>query len=239
MDLTKTEAERLWELAIEAKGGRKKLRAIQNIQISSVGSFHPGAKKIRNRNEFLIVYPNKYWEWDDNRPSNFGLRMKMYDLALGRKYVAGEGSTRADLVPFEKTESAPRQTTALIWVTLENSWHRPTPTHFTSIKIGSKEVDNIQTCLNGQRIDFALDRQTHLPIKVSFFLNDLDGNNEHLSYEVHLSDYVDQDGIMVPKTVSEDKFSYHFNVNYNEDIFKMAPLPVESAAEAWKPKKKL
>ncbi len=41
---------------------------------------------------------------------------------------------------------------------------------------------------------------------------------------------------MIPKIVDNDKMTYQFNVEYNEDIFTKPP-PFEAGAEAWKVKK--
>ncbi len=72
---SRKEAERIWELAIQAKGGHEKLNAIRNIQISTRGW---------PRTEFLIVYPNKLWSWEDYLPSVLGLHMSMYNLETGK-----------------------------------------------------------------------------------------------------------------------------------------------------------
>src|SRR5437870_11102000 len=87
--LDREHAERVWDLAIEAKGGRGKLQAIRNIHLSSNGGENL-RKQLKNRTEFLIVYPNKLWEWRDLRPSVLGLEMTMYNLEISKRYVASQ-----------------------------------------------------------------------------------------------------------------------------------------------------
>lgn len=236
---SKKEAERLWELAIEAKGGREKLHAISNMAVSSKTEYYFELKKITNRIERFYVFPNKWWIWDDNRPSKFGLRMTMYNLESGKKYSIQEGQKKVSL---ESVESDYKSTkfSALITDLMETKWNQPIPEKLTSGKIRKQKVDVIQTSIVGQRIDFALNQKTHLPVKVIAYLNDKP------SYSARVFDYVDIDGIKMPSKLilesesgnSEYNLSYQFNVEYNEEIFKSPPLPVETAAEVWRVKPK-
>lgn len=226
---SKKEAGRLWELAIEAKGGREKLNQINNIQNSSHGSY---------REEFLIVYPGKAWDWQDNRPSVLGLSMSMHNLETSKKYfLAGDNPSNFKMEKFDiNTPIDSGVFSASIWITLENKWLRPVPESVTTDRIGFQKVDVVQTRLNGKRFDFALNRKTHLPVKVSYYLHNYQGEGEHIAWELKLSDYVDYQGIKVPRLVDGQKNTYQFNVEYNEDIFTTPPLPIESAADAWKKK---
>lgn len=223
------EAKRIWELAIQAKGGREKLNEIQNIQISTQG---------RYRLESLTIFPNKAWDWEDYRPSLLGLSMSMYNLETGKRYDIQQGEKNPELKPFEANDPVFAGVFShLVWLVLENRWFHPIPEKAVSGTVGFQKVDIIQTRMNGQRIDFALSRKNHLPVKVSYYLPDATGGGEHIAVEKHLSDYFDYKGIKVPKTVDNTKVTYQFNVEYNEDIFTTPPLPAENAAEAWKAKK--
>src|SRR5258708_20583874 len=77
-NISKKEAERLWEQAIEAKGGRKRLYSVNNMVISSFG------KNIRL--EDFFVFPNRSWSWVDQRPSVLGLNMSMQNWETGKEY---------------------------------------------------------------------------------------------------------------------------------------------------------
>jgi hypothetical protein len=229
------EAERLWELAIQAKGGRERLHNIRNMFISSQTQYYWGVKKITNRRESLYVFPNKWWVWDDNRPSVFGLTMEMYNLETRKKYLVTDGQKNVGLQPIESNYKS-TNFSALVTDLMETKWNQPTPEKVYSGKEGKDKVDIVQIILIGQRIDFALDKRTHLPVRVIAYLN------EKPSYNARLLDYVDVSGIKMPsRIVLEDKYdkteykrTYKFNIEYNEDIFKTPPLPIESAASAWK-----
>ncbi len=170
-DATQKEAERIWKLAIQAKGGREKLYSIQNVYVSSIEDVNSKSKR-KDKSDFLIVYPNKYWKWSDQRPSKFGLSMEMYNLEIQKRYLAQQGQKDVELQPIEKNDPVARRFSSLIWLTLDNKWLHPVPEKVNSITVGSENMDNIQTRLNGQRIDFALDKKSHLPIVVSFYLID-------------------------------------------------------------------
>src|SRR5712692_9236817 len=64
------EARRLWEQAIAAKGGRERLSAVRNVVVSHGGHW----------NVTLYVFPNKLWQWSDDRPTWLGLSVEMHNL---------------------------------------------------------------------------------------------------------------------------------------------------------------
>src|ERR1044071_2795089 len=69
----RAEAQRLWELAIAAKGGRERLYAIQNLQYSVRQKDWWGLQRVSTSIEALYVFPQKSWVWSDQRPTIFGL----------------------------------------------------------------------------------------------------------------------------------------------------------------------
>ena len=99
----KMEGERVWELFITAKGGRDKLQRISNVVENGTGNYYSGFKKIKSHDVDLIVLPDKWWSWADDRPSNFGLRMTMYNFETNKQYVVQfEGiASESALEPIE------------------------------------------------------------------------------------------------------------------------------------------
>ena len=84
-------AERLWEQAITAKGGREALYGVRNLFVSSRRDYPSRRlKKNQLRHEVLYVLPHKFWSWSDYRPDVFGLRIEMYDYERSTKYVISE-----------------------------------------------------------------------------------------------------------------------------------------------------
>jgi hypothetical protein len=231
------EAVRLWEQAVAAKGGRERLHAVHNLVVSSRGKYlSRSLKKNQVRGETLFVLPNKYWDWDDYRPDVFGLRISMYDYDSNTKYVISDGDPNHTLEPItDKDKQRRNLLLSLLPYLTETKWLKPVITRVSSGRVGLQPVDIVQTTVEGKRVDFALDRKSHLPVRISYY--SVDKNMTYLS-TIDLSNYVDIGGIKMPQTVkSEDgttyKQDYKLNVEYNENIF-VKPPPIEAGPEAWK-----
>lgn len=232
---TKQGAEQIWEQTIAAKGGRGRLYAVRNMLISSRAEYATHLfKKNQNRREELFVFPNKYWFWDDYRPDVFGLTMEMYNYDSRMSYAI----TQDDLHPPEPITDTHRnkalRNVQLAYL-LETKWLKPALVKASTGRIGLRAVDIVQTTVEGERVDFAFDRETHLPVRVSYY-NIVDSKT-YIDVQ-SFSDYTEIDGIKVPLTHkyddgTEDKSTIRFNVEYNEDIF-IKPPPIEAGPEAWK-----
>ncbi|HUE81723.1 MAG TPA: hypothetical protein VMM84_06360 [Pyrinomonadaceae bacterium] len=248
-----SEAKQLWERAIAAKGGRERLHAIRNIAISSSGSYKPlrfrikPGESITSRSlkrsgivrEELYVLPSKFWAWNDLRPAVFGLRVTMYNYETKMKYVISEGEPNRPPEAIEDNElsSELQRTLAPVQILylMESRWIRPEPVNVNTVRIGSREFDVLQTEVAGERVDFTINRKTHLPVRITFY-NQLEG--KVYTNVLKLSNYIDVDGIRVPLTIEmddghEERSIVKFNVEYNDDIFLKSP-PIEAGPEAWK-----
>src|SRR5437879_319912 len=131
----KKEAERMWALAIEAKGGREKLHAIENMLCSSDGSYFRGLRKFHIHVVNLYVYPDKDWMWDDQRPSVFGLSMRMEDSNAGTSY-----SVNLEGPPFKELNISEKKKTnkgmpGIIDLLLETRWDRVIPQSLSEGKL--------------------------------------------------------------------------------------------------------
>src|SRR5689334_13534117 len=103
-DKEKTEAERVWEQAMVAKGGRARLYAVRNMVISTRKDAVGLVEKHPVRREELLVFPNKYWFWDDYRPDVFGLRVSMYNYDTRMFYVVSDGEPYHTAEPIKGKE---------------------------------------------------------------------------------------------------------------------------------------
>lgn len=234
------EAERLWELAIAAKGGRIRLCSVRNLVISSRAEYRTGMLKTNQiRQETFYVLPNRLWSWSDLRPDVFGLRITMYNHDTNMKYIISEGEPKHMPEPITDKDKENRDLlSSLLPELLETKWSKPAMVKASIGRIGLRTVDIVETTVNGKRVDFALDRKTHLPIRVSYY--DVIKGKAYIT-ALDLSDYVEVSGIRVPQKVKYDdgtqyKQTYQFNVEYNEDIF-IKPTTLEAGPEAWKPKR--
>jgi len=249
-DETQQQARRLWEQAIAAKGGRERLYAIQSMSISQRAYYKRQTftlpvkyETLLSKNEVrtvsLDVFPNKFWNCEDYRPDVFGVIMHMYNYESGMKYVLTLGDPVHPLEPIERNETRESRTYGLVAYLLETTWLKPTPVTASIGNIGRQQVDIVQTILTGKRIDFAFDRETHLPVQVSYYSV---SNGQTFVTTVALSDYVEVKGIKVAQIVQMDEGTKYrqtvqFDVEYDPDIFTKLPN-FEAGLNAWRPKTK-
>ena len=127
---------------------------------------------------------------------------------------------------------------------LETKWLKPVLVSASRARIRGRTVDVVRTMLrdnvegfspDNKRIDFAFDRETHLPMRVSFY--HIRSGEDVLFLTEDLSDYTDASGIKVPQKREidggVDKMNIQINVEYNEEIFIKPPL-IAAGPEAWK-----
>src|SRR5215470_4529823 len=163
-------AAQLWEQAIAAKGGRERLSGVRNIVISSSAQYtsHTGNKS-HVATEALIVFPDKLWTWEDYRPDVFGLIVTMYNGASHEKYVLTPAEPDGPIEPISPNEHPLSRMYGLVSVLPEVNGLKPIPLRTSLGVVGNQPVDIVETVLDGERIDFALDRKSHLPVRVSYY----------------------------------------------------------------------
>lgn len=246
---TRQEAQRIWEQAVAAKGGRERLYAVQNLVISTVGNYTTGSGKTNTvRTEAFFVFPNKIWRWMDYRPDVLGLTVEMYNFDSGVNYIITSDNTPPTPQAIRPSETSKSHTRGLLSYLLETKWLKPELVSARTGRIGRCTVDVVRTTLRDEvegfasenrYIDFAFDRETHLPIRVSYYHKR--GDQEVLDVAENLSDYTEVNGIKVPQKGEVDgsleKINIQINVPYNEDLFATPPS-IASGPGAWRPKVK-
>jgi hypothetical protein len=234
-DQQQEEAERLWEQAIAAKGGRDRLYAVCNMVISTTKVTTGLFPKTQVRREELLVFPSLYWFWDDYRPDVFGVSVHMYNYDNNTSSVFSDDKTNHTPKPTTDAQGRKALKNDQLSFLLESKWLKPKIVKANTGRIGLRSVDIVQTMVEGERVDFAFDRETHLLVQVSYY----DEVKEKTYVNVQsFSDYVDVAGIKVPQTVEYDegskyKAAFQFNVEYDENIF-ISPPPIEAGPKAWK-----
>jgi hypothetical protein len=230
------EARHLWEQAIAAKGGRERLRAVRNMVVSTHGEYTTSLlKRNQVRREELLVFPNKYWFLDDYGQDVFGLRITMYNYDTNVKYIISEGEPHHAPEPITEMQRNKALRNGQLSFLLESQWLKPILVKASTGIIGLHPVDIVQTTVGDERVDFAFDQKTHLPIRVSYY-NVVRGKT-YINVQ-SFSDYTEVNGIKVPLTIvyydgSKYKASFQFNVEYNDDIF-VKPPSISAGPEAWK-----
>ena len=262
---SRAKAKRIWELAIKAKGGREKLHAVRNMVITTTDDkarpvlFIKKKKRIWSKKKYkgVTVYfyllPDKWWYWDDNRPSIWGLNMKMENYETMKIYRVSDGGPYIDIKTWKPKKRGivedidpdreSNNKAMLITYLLETKWVQPKIEGVTLGKVGRKKVNVIQTRVFNDRLDFMFDKKTYLLLRTVYHYYDKVSKTKG-STGRRYGDYVDVDGVMMPTKVTTEESSrtgdstiyetYQINVEYNEDLFKKPPLPIEEAMDAWK-----
>ena len=229
-------AKRIWELAVKAQGGRERLHRIDSIVVmgSKVPEWPEQNPTIKSAT--LYVFPDRYWSMVDEQPSSiFGLSMQMKNWSTRKAYYSNADEKREVILKSMSSNDKSNDLAGIIGELLETRWNQPVVESWTSGKIGNLPVDIVQTTLRGNRIEFAFDRSTHLPVQVSAF------SKSGSSSKTSMSDFKEFSGIMLPTTVvihSVDgtikyKNGYEINAVYNERIFQEPPS-FQKGFSAWK-----
>jgi hypothetical protein len=233
-DTDRQKAERLWELMLEAKGGKEHLLAVNNVQMSVREKYWWWLKRMEINYEGLFVFPDKSWEWDDQRGTVFGMSIHLHNFESNKhvSYVdTGKGARVVPILQPSKRNLIQLQ----LHLLAQTKWVKPIPQSFRTGKLGDREVDFVETTVlnfpsNEQKVEFALDRKSHLPLRVIYYWVI---NGKELSGGVSLSDYMDVDGIKMPAKVGVVRSKYQLNVEYDVRIFEQPPS-LTAGIEAWK-----
>lgn len=235
------EAEKLWEQAVTAKGGRERLYGVRNFVVSSNSRYgqSPRADVATGIvEENLYVLPGKWWSFRDYRPGKLGYGVNLLDFERNTGWISSGGRPpvpveRRDL--FDDFKYRFRQ--AQFIYLLETETVKPTLIKARSAFVGFKKFDVIETTIDGARVDFYLDRKTHLPVRIVTGATPGARATGKLNYTVRLDDYIDIDGIRMPQKVSygdaDNRTTYHINVAYNQRLFERPPTS-DMGRESWK-----
>ena len=226
------QAKILWERAIAAKGGREQLHQVTNLVMSyreTVRNFL-GIPVHRGVVERLYVFPNKSWSWDDGLPPPFRLTTGWLDVEQNRRCTLYAGSSAPVCGPAKQAKSPADEgiTQVQYLYLMETRWVKPTPIGVTKDNIGLKQVDVLHTRFENKRVDYFLDRKTHLPARVAVFYNDSD----RATFMFDFSDYVTVNGIQMPGRQKKGKINFQINARYDESIFTRSPS-IEAGPKAW------
>jgi len=99
---TQAKAKALWERAIVAKGGRERLHSIYNLVVSAETAYLTRTgRRNQVRREYLFVFPDKYWSYEDYGSDVFGTRMQMLNYETKMQYVGSPGHPETILEPIK------------------------------------------------------------------------------------------------------------------------------------------
>lgn len=255
-DSSRDQAVALWEEAIRAKGGHERLRSIQNLLISSTVDVQAQRSSSTTSTRRLYVMPGKAWIYTHTPDFDVSTNVTVINVERGLCAVtlspASGGVPPLSLcIPTTSTKFLTEEPVIYL---METNWLRPVPIRARVDGKGNKQVDVVETEVGSLRVDFYLDRKTHLPIQL---VTEWYGGITQTGFAgelmtVKLEKYALVDGVVMPRRVTREprtgmpsgfpilridteNADYRFNVNYDPAIFNQ-PANKKVSGDDWKPK---
>lgn len=230
---SKPEAKRLWDLAVNAKGGRERLEQVNSLAVFyEYFKGHPSVE--------LYVFPNKRWDWYDTSSSHtypleaYGLDFEKKIHCVNHRYVS-EGCE--PIGNFSKRGYL--EDPQLLYL-LETKWVKPELLAASKGALGIRSVDIVKVQLEIFQISVYLDSKTHLPQRIAYHVNE--GGRFLKAGDIFqwygLSDYRDVNGIMMPHKISHTDsqtrhIRYEINPAYDPGVFTRKP-DLSAGPEQWR-----
>lgn len=204
-------ARRVWARVVAAKGGESTLHALRNfVVVEAPGAGDRAAARL---SVFVCSPPGRLWWFLDYRPGELGISTRVSDLGKQYEWYSHGGAAHPGLRPNADTPFNIAERQYLYF--LETAYVQPKP-----IRVTEGRLDVVETEVMGRRVDFHIDRETHLPVRVERFV----GTRRY----VHtLTRYQSVGGILVPTRVGlgEDFVNAEIKINLDLDpaLFSTAP----------------
>lgn len=223
------QAQKLWDVAINAKGGRDRLHEVRSLLIwyeETTRNFL-GIAVHHGHVERLYVFPGRLWSWDDGLPPPFRLTVGVMDLDqdFACRVLDSKSPICGNVRRFGSRE---RIDEAQYLYLMETKWIKPNPISLRKDRIGLKPVDVLETQLGDKRILYFLNRKTHLPQRVDVFR----GNSKEARLSLEFSEYVSVNGIRMPGKQKRGRINLVINPQYDEVVFSRPPM-ISAGPKAW------
>ena len=200
------EASRIWEQMIEAKGGRSSLYQIETMVQEGRGQLRFGNPKFEDGEQHDVValaFPDRMWTW--GIAPVFGGGVRIVDLSVGIGYIGYPNNDIRKTSDF-RAEKESLKDNQLIFLN-ETKWLKPKPVRVLIDKKIPRKVEAIETDLDGERVDFWIDREDHLPVKIITYRDFRHGKGLEPSDTWDLSQYQRMNGIQIPYLISTTMLS--------------------------------
>jgi hypothetical protein len=216
----------VWEQAIQAKGGRERLRRVQTLAIfmkpAQVVLAGPPAN-------WLCVFPDRYFEWEGSKGSE---RSVIVNGAAGRVAMDANGMPRAtwSMTPLERD----RLTLNQLLYLLETAWLQPKPLAVRPAHLHKYNVLTVSA--GGRTFDLSLD-SSNLPARIF----SRRGEDSKTKYDYQMERYREYQGISLPTRVTGTEgnrawtwdVDYEIDAKYNPKMFERQP-DLNDGPEPWR-----
>lgn len=230
-DGSQARATELWELAIAAKGGREALYKVNNIA---------EIRKPDGSYVHFVVPPDKYFLFDDMRPSLFGVRIELYNYESGfgyRTFPHDKRKVYQDIRTDPDFKTIKGRHVYLLYpqlyLLLETRWMQPKPLSASKARVNGKSVDRVDVLIEGygdpKRFAVFLDEKTHLPVRIAMCRNVNTDEITDVCCFSNLRGYTEIAGIKIPlestgQWDSEwDRKQVEINAEYDPQFFDRVP----------------
>ena len=235
-DSNHARAVALWEEVIQAKGGRERLHAVENVLIvskvnlSTLPQFNP--REARR----LFVLPDRAWLKGSLHGSTADMEIVVQSIKQGRctTKMSPTGAPFPGPLPCTFPGASSYLMRDPITYLLETKWIKPQIMTARVEGRGSKRVDIVEVELMRLRMEFYLDNKTRLPFKVVIKKSEANARfDAHPETTIQFSDYAVFDGIQMPRSIKRetqlDRWAlpdretetaqYSFNIVYDKSLF--------------------
>jgi hypothetical protein len=216
----------VWEQAIQAKGGRERLRKVQTLAVymkpAPVNLAGPPAN-------WLCVFPNRYFEWEGGRGPE---RSIVVDGAAGRMAMdaTGKPAGASSMTPLERDQLTLNQ---LLYL-LETAWLRPEPLGVRPARLHKYNVLTVRA--GGRTFDLFLN-SSNLPERIF----SRRGEDSKTRYDYQLEHYREFQGIALATRIicTEGNRQWNWDVDYeidakyNPKLFERMPN-LSDGPEPWR-----
>lgn len=143
-DVDRQEAERLWELVLKAKGGKERLLSVNNLQMSAHEKYWWWFKRYEINYAGLFVFPDKSWEWDDQRGTVFGMAIHIHNFETN-KHVSYNDTGRGGLIGPIHEPSRRNLWQVQLHLLTHTKWIQPIPQRVRTGKVKERDVYIVET----------------------------------------------------------------------------------------------
>jgi hypothetical protein len=228
-------ARQLWEAAVAAKGGRERLRNVKSLFVKAELS---GG----DRNYELHVFPDYGFDYSYVGKKEI-TTVTVRNARRGVTWWQPNGSEAQEL-KYDENDAYGNLKAQLVYLLVTHDID-PTPLRSRKEWLGLRRVDVVETDASGWRVDYYLDPDTHLPLRVTLPSSPKTHAEGKMNAVISLEDYADVGGVMMPRKATRssttnpskwtERLTFEINPSYDEGIFGQPPNP-KMGGEAWRPK---
>lgn len=234
-DQSSESARRLWEEAVAAKGGRERLRNVSSLFVKS--ELDGG-----DRGYTLYVFPDYSFDYGYIAKKEI-TGIQIINAKRGITWSQSNGHP-AHQLRYDADNAYTNLLPQFLYLLVTRDID-PTPLRSRKGRVGLRRADVVEVDASGWRVDYYLDPDTHLPIKLVLPGSPKDRDEGKMDYAISLEDYADVGGLMMPRRAThsftfnhekwKERLTFEINPNFDKGIFEKPPT-AKMGAEAWRPK---